>query len=458
MGDRFHFIGIGGAGMSAIATVLLERGAAVSGSDMKESRYTRQLAKAGARIFIGHRAENISDATVVVVSTAIPKTNPELAAALAEGKKILRRAEMLAELAVGKKCVAVGGTHGKTTTSSMISLVLSECGADPTFVIGGELNDIGTNAKAGSGELVVAEADESDASILALQPHVGVVTNCEADHLDFYNSIDEIKEVFSSFLHKIPTDGLALICGDDRNLKELSADLHCRVTTYGYEPGNTWRADNVELTPFGSSFTVIHSDEVIGEASLRVPGRHNILNALAAVALASWAGIDSGSIIRALSGFSGVKRRFQIIGEAKGFTIVDDYAHHPTEIKATLAAAKSGDWRRVIGLFQPHRYSRTLHLATDFGESFGDADYVVLTDVYAAGETPIPGVTGKLLVNAVLAAYPGKKVAYFPRREQLTDFLASELTGGDVLLTMGAGDIWSIGEEILGKSAGRSYA
>ncbi|MHB8840178.1 MAG: UDP-N-acetylmuramate--L-alanine ligase [Candidatus Aquicultor sp.] len=453
---HIHFVGIGGAGMSGIAKVLLDMGYKVSGSDLKESRYTASLREKGAIISIGHSADNINDPDVVVVSTAIPVTNPEVKEAKQSNIPVIRRAEMLAELGKHLRSIAVAGTHGKTTTTSMVALTFEKTGLDPTFLIGGELNDIGSNAKHGGGEFFVTEADESDGSLLFLNPEVIVMTNIEADHLDYYGSLEEIEALFLKFVESLPEHGFVVACADNPGVARLIERSEKRFVTYGVEQegesrpaGHNFIARNVVLHTFGSTYDAYYNGALIGGVKLNVPGVHNVYNSLATIALSQSLGMQMDAVLGALSQFSGVKRRFQIIETTPDFTLVDDYAHHPTEVEATLSAAKSGDWSRLICVFQPHRYSRTKFLSKDFGSAFSDADVVVLTDVYAAGEDPIPGVTGKVIVDAVLAESPRKHVVYLPKKTEIPKFLLETVREGDLVLTMGAGDISAIGEDFL---------
>lgn len=446
---RYHFIGIGGAGMSGIARVLIAMGQQVSGSDLKESRNTMRLCELGAEIFIGHSSQSVNGAEIVVVSSAIPDSNCELRAAQERNVPVLVRAEMLAQLARGKLAIAVAGTHGKTTTTSMISLLLEQNNLDPTFLIGGELNDIGSNAKYGRGKYFVAEADESDGSFLFLEPKIVVITNIEADHLDYYGSYDRIEETFRRFTRRLSEDGLAIVCGDFDNIKKVVTDAGRRYTTYGTSRDSDLTAEDINLTSFGSSFTVSGKGRKLGKVVLRVPGMHNVYNALAAVSLGLHLEISFGNIAAALERFGGVQRRFQLMGSCDGITLIDDYAHHPTEVRVTLEAARVGDWNRIIGVFQPHRYSRTKYLHREFAHAFDNADVIVLTDIYGAGEEPVPGVTGKLLVDAVLQGNSHKQVVYLPKKSDIRDFLLTSAKPGDLILTMGAGDIWTAGEEFL---------
>ncbi len=446
--EKVHFVGIGGAGMSAIAVVLLAKGIQVSGSDLKESRNTRRLQQMGARIFIGHRAENVEGADILVASSAVPERNRELARARELGLRVMPRAAMLDMIMAEGKGIAVAGTHGKTTTTSMISMIMREAGLDPTYVIGGELNDVGSNAHAGSGEYVVAEADESDGSFLLLRPWAEVITNVEEDHLDFFHSGEEVEEYFRRFISLLPPEGLLVLAGDDPGCAPLSGRGKAREVTFGEKEGNEFRSVETHLFPGSSSFQVCRDGIKLGEVKLGVPGEHNMRNAMASLALTLSLGVDFEVAARALGSFRGVQRRYERIGEVAGVRIIDDYAHHPSEVAATLAAAAMEDAGRVVCVFQPHRYTRTAALWEGFGRALTPADLVVVTDVYAAGEEPIPGVSGKLIVNAILDAEPAKQVAYIPRRSQLGAAAARFLRAGDLVLTMGAGDVTQCAAEI----------
>ena len=443
-----HFIGIGGAGMSAIAKVLVERGVPVSGSDLKRSRAATVLEAMGAHVHIGHDAGLVDAGQVVVVSSAIPRTNVELRRAQELGLEILARGEALAFLLEGLRSMVVAGTHGKTTTTSMATTILRSAGLDPTYLIGGGLNDAGTNAKNGSSDMAVAESDESDGSFLLLRPHVGVVTNVEVDHVDRWRSLDELHAAFRTFMANVDPRGTVIVPAPEGALVEMAVAAGRRVVTFE-EGGDLW-AEDLVLGPDGVHFTLCGSRER-SEVHLRVPGRHNVSNALAAAAACVEFGVDVAAAASGLSTYRGVERRFQVRGNSDGVTVVDDYAHHPTEIKATLAAARPGPWERVVAVFQPHRYSRTEALASDFGASFSDADRVVVTDVYGAGEQPVPGVSGKLVADSVCTHLPGRPVAYLPHRSDLIDYLASFTRSGDLVLTMGAGDITTVGEELLAR-------
>lgn len=435
--------------MSGIALVLAQRGVSVSGSDLKESRYSRALEDAGVRVMIGHAAENLGDPEVVVVSSAIPESNPELAEARRRGIEVWQRAQMLAHLAGDRRTIAVAGTHGKTTTSSMFAAMLSEMDLDPTFLIGGEVDGFRTNAVNGAGEYYVVEADESDGSFIHLDPYIAIVTNVEADHLDHYGTLERVEATFVDFMSRVADDGALVVCGDQPHLVVLAKSTGRRVVTYGFDEGCDVRATVVGREGTGLRFRVATSDGQTSESVTHIPGVHMVSNATAVLASAWVLGLDLASAGDALQSFTGVRRRFDLVGERGGVTVVDDYAHHPTEVRATLAAARSLDYDRIIVLFQPHRYSRTEALAAEFGEAFGDADRVVLMDVYSAGEPPVPGVSGKTLLESVLRTHPRAQAAYLPHRADVVDYLASRVRPGDVVFTMGAGDVTLIGPELL---------
>jgi UDP-N-acetylmuramate--alanine ligase len=444
-----HFIGIGGAGMSGIAKVLHERGRAVTGSDMRQSRYASALSAMGVPVSIGHDASNLGDPEIVVVSTAIPESNPELVEARRRGLTVWPRARMLAELAGDQLTVAVAGTHGKTSTSSMASAAFIAAGEDPTFLIGGELTGLGTNARGGSGRYFVVEADESDGSFLLLDPYCAIVTNVEADHLDHYASLAEIVETFETFLGHIRPGGVAVLCADDPVLRRAAVPEGRRTVTYGRAEDADVRLVSYVPTATGGDFEVALPDGSTLAASVGIPGEHMALNATAVLA-ASWAlGVDLHLAASGIAAFSGVKRRFEAVGTVCGVRVVDDYAHHPTEVKATLAAARTSAAAGVWVVFQPHRYTRTAALAKEFGDAFGDADRVVLLDVYSAGEAPVPGVSGKTLVDSVLRSHPRTRLAYFPHRAAVADYVARRARPGDLVLTMGAGDVTTMGPEIV---------
>jgi len=444
-----HFIGVGGAGMSGIARVLHDRGVVVTGSDLRSSRYSTALQQAGMTVHIGHQAANVGEPDFVVVSTAIPDTNPELVEARRRGIPVWPRARMLAELAGERLTVAVAGTHGKTTTSSMAAAALIEAGADPTFLIGGELTDVGSNARCGGGPYFVVEADESDGSFLYLDPYCAIVTNVEADHLDHYASLDEIVDIFREFLGNVRPGGVAVLCADDRRLMRLAPEVTERVVTYGHAGSADVRISGYEATSVGGAFCVHFPDGTEVACSTRMPGEHMALNATGVLA-AAWAlGVDVEAAARGIAGFGGVKRRFEYVGVVGDVSVVDDYAHHPTEVRATLAAARTVEAGTRWVVFQPHRYSRTAAFAHDFGAAFDDADRVVILDVYSAGEAPVPGVSGKTVVDAILLHHPRARLAYFPHMGEAARYVAGRTRPGDLVMTMGAGDVTTMGPEIV---------
>lgn len=452
-----HFIGIGGVGMSALALVALAQGMRVSGSDLRRSRYTDQVSEAGAQVSIGHNAANIGtgedEPDVVVVSTAILENNPEYCATIERGIPVWHRAKMLAFLGRDLQTLAVSGTHGKTTTSSMLASVLDTLGEDPTFLIGGMVRSYNTNARAGSGKHYVVEADESDKSFTCLSPKAVIVTNVEADHLDHYADLDEIYEKFKMFLDSVPEDGVAVVCGDDEALVELARGCTCRVVTYGFSDGCDYQVRDYQARGVGSTFTLVTSSgEKVSGSIKQNPGAHNALNGSGVIALLAELGFDAQQVADALAEFAGVRRRFDLVDEVKGITIVDDYAHHPTEIAATIAAAKELDFNRVVVLFQPHRYTR-IHLFGEmlhdsFSHAFDAADELYFMDVYSAGETPIPGVSGKSFLNVVLDNPDHPQAHYIAKLQNVIPTLAKGLQEGDLLLTMGAGDVTGIGPEL----------
>ena len=446
LGDRrsIHIIGIGGAGMSAIATVLVGMGHTVTGSDLKESAGLERLRSLGIDVRIGHDADHVGEVDAVTISTAIPDRNPELVAATERGLPVYRRAEILAALTAQRRTVAVGGTHGKTTTASMLALVLVEAGVRPSFVIGGDVNEIGSGAVWDEGDWFVVEADESDGTFVELAAEAVVVTSVEPDHLEHYGGFDSLVAAFERFLADAP--GPKVVCADD----PLAADLGraAGASTYGMAADARYRMVDVELERASTTFPLLEDGRRLGVVDLPVPGAHNARNAAAAIV----AGLQLGASIeagrRALGRFAGVARRFEFRGERDGVTFVDDYAHLPTEIRSVLDAAGAGGWDRVVCVFQPHRYSRIGALWREFGPVFADADLVAVTDIYAAGEPPRPGVSGKLIVDAVLDAQPWKRVAYLPRRSDLVPYLSAELRGGDLCLTLGAGDLTVVPDDV----------
>lgn len=456
-----HFIGIGGVGMSGIARVAHDQGMQVTGSDMKESRYTKQLADAGVKVIIGeHKAENIPGTgiedgpDVVVVTTAVLDNNPELIAARERGLTIWHRAQMLARLGVGLDTVAVAGTHGKTTTSSMVASAMDAMNLAPTFLIGGIVRTYGTNAHSGTGRHYVVEADESDKSFRYLSPSAALITNIEADHLDHYRDLDEIREKFAAFIASVPPEGPVIICGEEDTLVDVALASGHEFLTYGF--GDQFDIQIVSYEPhgIGSDFAVKLPDGTIVESCVpQNPGRHNVLNAAGAIGLIDALGFSAADAANAMRSFGGVKRRFDLVGEAAGVTVVDDYAHHPTEIAATIQAASKLGYNHVHVLFQPHRYSRAslfcdvLH--DEFGAAFDAADTVTFMDVYSAGEAPVPGVTGKTFLQVVLDHEGHPSTYYVPRRIDVAPHMAQLAGEGDLVITMGAGDVTAIGGQIV---------
>jgi UDP-N-acetylmuramate--alanine ligase len=440
-----HFVGIGGAGMSGIARILLARGVTVTGSDLKDAGGLDALREAGATVAVGHRAEQVGRPDAVVVSSAIPPGNVEVREAVRAGVPVLSRAQALAALTRGMRTVAVAGTHGKTTTTSMVSVMLSRAGLDPTYVIGGDLNESGSGAGHGAGEVFVAEADESDGSFLLLDPDIAVITNVEEDHLDYYGGREEVEAAFGAFAARARR---VIGCRDDPGVRRALEGSSSECLWYGTGDGCDLRLRGEELSWNQARAMVDVSGEAV-EVVLSVPGRHNLMNATAALGVASLLDVPLGVAAEALHSFSGVRRRFECRGVAAGATFIDDYAHHPTEVMATLQAARIDGAGRIVAVFQPHRYSRTRAMWRALGESLATADVVVLTDVYGAGERPIPGVTGKLVVDAFAEAAPGRRVVYLPRRSEVAPFLAREVRPGDTVLTLGAGDVTMVAEETM---------
>jgi len=446
---HIHFVGIGGIGMSGIAELLLNLGYKVSGSDISSSDLTRRLESLGGTVFEGHLAEQIQGADVVVTSTAVAADNPEVTAANQASTPVIPRAEMLAELMRLKYSVAIAGAHGKTSTTSLVASVLEKGGLDPTVVIGGKLKSIGTNALLGEGDFIVAEADESDGSFLKMSPTIAVVTNIDREHLDFYKDLNHIKRVFLSFIDRIPFYGLAILCLDNEPIQDIIPKIKKRFTTYGMSSQADMQAKNVEFDGLKSRFTVKHLDRQLGEISLNLPGIHNVSNAMASIAVGLELNIDFKTIKSALETVQGVQRRLEIKGEQKGITVVDDYGHHPTEIKMTLQAARES-WpdRRIVAVFQPHRYTRTQALFDEFTRAFYQSDLLVVLPIYAASEKEIQGVNGESLF-AEIRAHGHKDVVYMPNFETTIAHLKQTLRSGDILLTLGAGDVYKLGESLL---------
>jgi len=452
---KIHFVGIGGIGMSGIAEVLLNLGYQVSGSDIREGETTRRLASLGAEIHIGHAAENLVEVDVVVTSTAVRADNPEVLEAHRRMVPVIPRAEMLAELMRMKYGIAVAGTHGKTTTTSMVATVLHHGGIDPTAVIGGRLDMFGSNAKLGQGKFLVAEADESDGSFLKLSPTIAIVTNIDADHLDFYRDLDQIKQTFVDFINKIPFYGLAVLCLDDPGVQDVLPLVNKRFVTYGLSKQADIRAVDVEHAGGRTAFTAVVNGEELGRISFNMPGEHNVLNALGCLGVALELGLGFAAIADGFKDFGGVGRRFQLKYEGAGVMVVDDYGHHPAEIRATLAAARKGWQRRVVTVFQPHRYSRTRALFDDFLTAFYQSDVLVITDIYAASEDPIPGVMAEDLARGI-AEHGHKNVRHLSGNEAILAFLEETVCEGDMLITLGAGNVWQIGEQFAERLKGRT--
>jgi UDP-N-acetylmuramate--alanine ligase len=450
--QQVHFVGIGGAGMSGLAEVILTLGYRVTGSDARRTEAVERLLRLGAKVFIGHAASQVEGAHVVVYSSAVARDNPELQAARQRGIPVIPRAEMLAELMRVKPGIAVAGTHGKTTTTSMVGAVLAEAGFDPTLVVGGRVAGLGANARLGQGEFLVAEADESDGSFLRLTPTIAVVTTIDAEHLDYYRDLQAIRETFLQFVNKVPFYGVAVLCADQPEIQALLPRVEKRVISYGLTAPADLLAAAVSLEGLTSRFEVLHRGESLGHLRLSVPGAHNVANALAATAVGLDLEIPFEVIARALRGFAGVQRRFQVKGEAGGVLVVDDYGHHPAEVRATLAAARRGfGGRRRLVAFQPHRYTRTFHLRDDFLAAFDDADLLFITDIYPAGEAPIPGVHARTLVEGIAAR--GRDVRYVSDRTALAEAILQAARPGDLVITLGAGDVGAVADQLLARLA-----
>jgi UDP-N-acetylmuramate--alanine ligase len=458
--QHIHFIGIGGIGMSGIAEVLANLGFRVSGSDLKKSEVTAHLEELGVEVNEGHAAENVGDAHVVVRSTAVRDDNPEIVEARRRSVPLIPRAEMLAELMRMKPhTVAVAGSHGKTTTTSMVATVLGHAKLDPTFVVGGIVRSYRSNARLGKSDLMVVEADESDRSFLMLTPTIAVVTNIDREHMDYYHDMDDVRKCFADFVNKVPFYGAAVLCLDDPHVQAVIPRVERRRVTYGLSAQADISAHEISYDQsFGSSFTVWRGMDVLGRASLRVPGKHNVYNSLAAIAVGLELEVPFDLITQALAEFSGADRRFQFRGEAAGVTVVDDYGHHPTEIKATLSAARIGaPNRRIVVLFQPHRYSRTHDLMQEFASAFNNADVLFVTDIYAASETPIDGVNAEVLTERI-KSYGHKNADYIGPLENAAEALRENVREGDLVITLGAGSVHRAGDQLLALLGGSSAA
>ena len=446
---HIHFIGIGGSGMNGIAMIMLELGYKVTGSDLRPSAVTERLESLGVTCYDGHAKENLGDADLVVASTAIPPNNVELIEARRRELPVVHRGEMLARLMCRQKGIAIAGSHGKTTTTAMIALVLEKNRMDSTIIIGGELTEIGGNAKLGRGEYLVAEADESDGSFLKMDPFIEVITNIDDDHLDYYKNVENIEDAFRQFMAKVPANGVAIVCLDDNRMRKLIVDYQRPYLSYALDNSEAdYTMKNMRLNRQVTAGDVYYRKELLGRLELSVPGRHNLSNALAAVAVGRYVGLPFEGIAAALKKFNGAGRRFQLMGEINGIKVIDDYAHHPSEIKATLKAARQLKNGRVVSIFQPHRYSRTSILSERFGEVFSDADIIVISDIYSAGERPIEGVSAQKIVSAI-QNNGGHEVIYMPSRQEIVDYLVEIVGPGDMVLTLGAGDIWKAGAELV---------
>ena len=447
---KIHFVGIGGAGMSPLAKIMAELGYEVSGSDREDSHVIEKLRKLGVKIMLGgQKGENVKGVDAIVVSTAIPYDNPEVLAARDLGITKLHRSDINAALVNEYKGIAVAGAHGKTTTTSMLGVALTHAGVSPTMIVGGEVPDLGTNAKLGESEYLASEADESDGSFLKLHPHIAVVTNVEDDHMDHYGTMENIIKAFRQFIQNVDKEtGYAVLCFDNENLRNIAKTVDRKYYTYAIDHEADYRAINIKTGGKGICFDVVHGEEELGHISLNIPGRHNVLDAMACIVTGLTMGVSFEKMAAGLAAFHGAKRRFQTKGRINGVWVVDDYAHHPTEIAATLKAAKETKPGRLICAFQPHRYSRTQLLHEEFGKAFVSADLLILTDIYAAGESPIEGVDGETILKEV-RRQSGQDVIYLPQREKVAAHLKKEVKDGDLVITMGAGDIYKTGEELV---------
>jgi UDP-N-acetylmuramate--alanine ligase len=452
---NLHFIGIGGIGMSGIAEVLLNQGFRVTGSDLLDSDIIAHLRELGAEITVGHSAEIVAGAQVVVYSSAVKPDNVEFVEARRRGIPTIPRATMLSELMRMKYGIAVAGTHGKTTTTSMIAAILTEANIDPTFIVGGRVKSLATNARLGSGEFLVAEADEYDRSFLRLSPTIAVITTMETEHLDTYGDLEEIRSAFLQFAEQVPFYGSIVLCTDEPTVVSLLSELSRPAITYGIKEDSDIRAENIQFSEDRTKFNLSIRGKNKGIINLNQPGLHNVKNALAAIGVAVELGIDFKKAQKALSGFNGVERRFEIKGEVGGVMVVDDYAHHPTEVAATLTAAAEGWDRRIIAIFQPHLYSRTRDFAVQFGESFSAADILFVTGIYAAREKPVEGVTGQLIADAAVKA-GHRNVRYLQDIKEVVPEIQKILRPGDMVITLGAGDVWKVARDLFAKLSGEN--
>ncbi|MFH2137006.1 MAG: UDP-N-acetylmuramate--L-alanine ligase [Candidatus Omnitrophota bacterium] len=446
---KIHFIGIGGVGMSALAQILLAKGYQVSGSDLKETPITSRLVNLGAKIFFGHKAENISEVDIVVYSSAIPENNPEVLRAKEKNINLMRRAELLASLMKGKTGIAIAGAHGKTTTTALIAYLLKSSGSDPSFAVGADVSVLGGNAQDGGGDYFVAEADESDGSFLYLNPEHAVLTNIDKEHLDYYENMQHIIDTYAQFVKNLSPRGMLCCYGEDVNIIRALEQYEGKIIRYGFNAQCDLSAFDIHCTGMSSTFNCRYKGNDLGAFNLQIPGEHNVLNALACIGIGITLGIDISIIKQALADFHGVYRRFQIRHSSGQITIIDDYAHHPTEIEATLKAAKAYTDRRIVGVFQPHRYSRTKFLKEEFGRCFALADYVVVTDIYAASEDPIEGVAAKVIYEQIKKN--GHRDVHLLPKEKVNEHLAEIAQEGDVLMMLGAGDINTLADDLIKK-------
>ena len=447
---KLHFVGIGGIGMSGIAEILMDQGFSVTGSDKAASDNTERMQELGAKVSIGHDSKNLDpDVDVLVYSSALALDNPEIVEALKRQLPVIRRAEMLAEVMRLKYGIGIAGTHGKTTTTSMVSLVLMEGGVDPTVIVGGRLHGLaGSNARLGKGQFIVVEADEFDRSFLSITPTIAVLTTLETDHLDCYRDLDDIKSAFVQFASKVPFYGFVVLCLDEPALQNIMPKIKKKIITYGLNGQADLQAVDIRHKENKTTFIVVREGKELGEVTLQIPGNHNVQNALAAIAVGLELNVPFDKVKAGIEKFTGVFRRWEVKADVNGIMVVDDYAHHPTEISVTLAGVKAGWRRRVVCVFQPHLYSRTRDFYEDFGRAFFNADVLVLTDIYPAREEPIQGITGELIANTA-KEYGHKQVHYVADKKQVPDFLMKTKQPGDIIITMGAGDIWKFGEEFI---------
>lgn len=436
--------------MSGIAEVLMNQGFHISGSDVKQSDTTDRLASLGADVYIGHSETNIEGADVLVVTSAVPPSNAEVVAAKEKKIPVIARVEMLAELMRMKYSIAIAGTHGKTTTTAMVAAVLEYGGLDPTVADGGIITSLGSNIRLGGSEFMVVEADEAYGSINQISPTIAIVTTIDNDHLDYYHNMDAIKKAFLGFINRVPFYGVAILCLDEENIQNLVPKIEKRFITYGIDTRADFTATEIRVNGTGSAYTVSRNSQVLGRVQITLPGRHNVANSLAAVAAGIELDIPVETIVKALEAFPGVRHRFDLLGKVNDILVIDDYGHHPTEIKATLRAARETYNKRIVAIFQPHRFTRASLLADDFARCFYQADVLIVTEIYSALEDPIEGISGEILSNAI-RDYGHKNVVYIPNKEEIADVVCSMIQPGDLVITLGAGDIWRTGKEIVEK-------